>query len=57
MTDGEARLAGFPFPLSGVRSATASGLDGDDLAWAFTMRMSYHYLADRLVSNRVPILA
>ena len=42
MTDGETRLAGFPFPPNGVCSATASGLDGDDLAWAFTMRMSYH---------------
>jgi len=33
MTDGEGRLARFPFPLSGVCPATLSGLEGDDVAW------------------------
>ena len=42
MVDDEGRLARFPFPLSGVCPARVSGLDGDDLAWVFTMHMCYH---------------
>ncbi len=42
MTDGESRLARFPFPLGGVCPAALSGLDGDDLAWVFTIHMCYH---------------
>ena len=42
MTDDEGRLARFAFPLTGVCPAVLSAIEGDDLAWVFTVHACYH---------------
>ena len=42
MADSKGRLARFVFPVTGVCPAILSAVEGDDLAWVFTMHICEH---------------